>query len=486
MPTTLTKQSISARLDLGLLVPGLALLACFVGMALVGDLRQFTISFLVLNALAFAFYGWVVWRLRGPGHHRPALAPILVFALAFRIALLFATPPTLSDDVYRYVWDGRIANAGISPYALAVDSPRLDAYDSSLRALVNNSWMASPYLPAAQALFAAVYRLAPDSPLAFQLVAMALDMLTGALVLALLGRLGLPRARALIYLWNPLVIVEFAHGAHIDALMICLMMVSLWALVGARSRTGSVLALAAATLTKGLPALLLPVFVQRWGWRRVALYVALILGVCMPFAFAAGWGLLGPLDGRGLFGPLRIYAAYWNYNGGLYHWLEVMITGYSTPGAVPIDAVGWGPVRAAKLISLGLLLLSLAAIWWRSRCGEGDRTFVRWTAAPLTAYLLLSTTVHPWYVCLVLPLLPFLPAGGGERTPGGRFLVPGLYASAIVSFSYLTYLDPVNLREFELVRLVEYLPLYLMLIWAAWPAISGVGRSGTDSSRPHS
>ena len=48
----------------------------------------------------------------------------------------------------------------------------------------------------------------------------------------------------------------------------------------------------------------------------------LIVAVCLPFALGAGWGLTGPLDGEGLFGALRVYAAaseHWNYNGGLYH-----------------------------------------------------------------------------------------------------------------------------------------------------------------------
>jgi hypothetical protein len=208
--------------------------------------------------------------------------------------------------------------------------------------------MASPYLPAAQVLFAAVYRLAPDSSTPFQVAAVLFDLLTGWLVTDLLRRLGLPRARALIYLWNPLVVVEFAHGAHVDALMICLMMAALWSLVvawaaaSAAPTTFSVVALAAATLTKGLPVLLLPVVARRWGWRRTIVYAGLIIAVCLPFALGAGWGLTGPLDGEGLFGALRIYASRWNYNGGIYHWLEVGLSGYWTPGAVPPEVSAGG------------------------------------------------------------------------------------------------------------------------------------------------
>ena len=467
---------------------GLVMELCFVGMAYLGDLRQQTVPFLGKYALAFLCYVLaVLWSLRHPERRR-VLFLSWGLALAFRATRLF-TSPALSDDVWRYVWDGRLANAGVSPYALPVDSPLLDAYDSPLRVLVNNNWMASPYLPVAQVLFFAVYRLVPDSALAFQLVAVLLDLLTGLLVMDLLRRLEIPGTRVLIYLWNPLVVVEFAHGAPVvDALMIFLMLAALWPLIalssgtrraaGTRARLLSVLALAGATLTKVLPALLLPVVGPRWGWRYLLLYAGLVLAVAAAFALGPGWGLMGSLNGTGLFGAIRIYATYWNYNGGLYHWLEVLLSGYPTPGAVPLEVVGPGPIRAAKLTSLGILGLALIAVWHKSRRCEDDLAFLRLTALPLAAYLLLATTVHPWYLSLVVPLFPFLTPRRLEESKISRFLLPGIYATAVVALSYLTYLDPANPREYDAVRLAEYVPLYLMLIWAAWPAIGVAGGSG--------
>ncbi|KAA3660105.1 MAG: hypothetical protein DWQ04_20355, partial [Chloroflexi bacterium] len=73
-------------------------------------------------------------------------------AVTFRLLLLFTTP-TLSDDVYRYLWDGYVANQGVGPYAHPINSPELDYLDIPQRAQANNAWMASPYLPAAQFVF---------------------------------------------------------------------------------------------------------------------------------------------------------------------------------------------------------------------------------------------------------------------------------------------------------------------------------------------
>jgi hypothetical protein len=127
-------------------------------------------------------------------------------------------------------------------------------------------------------------------------------------------------------------------------------------------------------------------------------------------------------------------------------------------------------------ISLGLVLVS---VWWRGRDGYDDLSVLRLALVPLAAYLLLATTVHPWYVALVVPLLPFLPSRPGSSSKAERFLVPGLLFPAAVALSYVTYLDPDNLREYTLIRLLEYIPLYAALIWAAWPASGGAGETGT-------
>jgi hypothetical protein len=491
------------------LLAGTVMAICFLAIAALSELRGPPLkSFLPLFFAAAAAYGATVALLNSAS---PSLRLIWIFAALFRLTLLFNSPPTLSDDVYRYMWDGRLVNEGVSPYAHHVDSPSLDRFDSARRALVNNSWMASPYLPASQALFATVYGLAPNNPLAFQIVALALDLLTGWLVAALLWELGLRQERVLIYLWNPLVVVEFAHGAHIDAQMLCLMMVGLWVMAVEGRRTdddrrtttderrqtddggrttadgghdshvlqqrlmllvreyGSPVALAAATLTKGIPALLVPVVAWRWGWRRTLLYAGIVAGVLLPFGLGDGWGLIGPRDGEGLFGALRIYGARWNYNGGLYHWLEVAVSGYRTPGAVPPEIVGEGPIRAAKLVMAVLLGLALSAIAWKAKQCKEDVALMRLTTLPLAAYLLLTTTVHPWYVTAIVPLLPCWQSEGG-RSKEDRFVWAWLYLSVAVALSYLTYLDPSNLREYDWVRLAEYVPFYALLIWSVLPA----------------
>jgi hypothetical protein len=235
--------------------------------------------------------------------------------------------------------------------------------------------------------------------------------------------------------------------------------------------------MAAATLTKGLPALLLPVLMQRWGWRRATVYAVLMAAVCIPFALEAGWGLSLPWSTTGLFGAIGIYAGSWNFNSGLFHWLERGVLHCVELVGAPSEIVGRVSALVARLISAALLGMVVLAVGRRSRRhGDDAAALLRLAPIPLGAYLLLTTTVHPWYVTLIVPLLPFLLPRQGETTHIDRFIVPGIYLSAVVALSYLTYLDPADPREHELVRLIEYVPLYLLLIWAAWPSKPNASR----------
>jgi hypothetical protein len=207
------------------LLAGLGIFLCFVALIPFPSLRgPNVIQFIIFFLLAGSFYIFAVLRL---DHDRIPLTAIWLMALLFRIALL-ANTPTLSDDIYRYLWDGHLFTNGVNPFAFHVNSPLLDPYDTALRGLVNHNWMASPYVPTAQLYFALVERISPQSILAYQIAGGLLDLLTGVLVMDILRMLGLPRRRVLIYLWNPLIVLEFAHGAHIDALMIFLVMAAFW------------------------------------------------------------------------------------------------------------------------------------------------------------------------------------------------------------------------------------------------------------------
>jgi hypothetical protein len=131
-------------------------------------------------------------------------------AVLFRLTLLFS-PPSLSDDIYRYLWDGHLLNLGVNPYAFPVNSTALEPFNTSLRLLVNHNWMASPYLPAAAFRTAQPHRPAEHTHSDNGSRVGSGNRLAGD---GHSWRAWLARQRVLIYLWDPLVVVEFAHETH--------------------------------------------------------------------------------------------------------------------------------------------------------------------------------------------------------------------------------------------------------------------------------
>jgi alpha-1,6-mannosyltransferase len=459
--------------QIGLIVSGAGMLICFIAMTRLDHFTRQGTVYLALFFAAFLFYlaaAALTWR-------RPApLALIFAAALLFRAPLWF-TEPSLSTDVWRYLWDGHLVTNGANPYAERVDSPALDPLNVPLREHVEHGWMATPYPPAAVAVFGGVDALIPGSPTAMQVTFSLFDLATGLLIARLLRRLGRPPGRALLYLWNPLIVVEFAHGAHVDALMAFLVVLAL-SLLLARRHTWSAVALALAVLVKLVPLILLPVFVRRWGvWRTLMFALILALGF-VPFA-GAGLGL-GPGAATGLFGAARIYAAGWRTNDGLFYWL-----------AQTLDPLTSDPVLAAKLA--GLLALGGLGLWVMIHSvarsgpethrgdGSADRTLIH-AALLIAAYLLISPAVFPWYLAWLLALLPLLPL---RADPAARAFAAGwIVFSATVNLSYLFYLDPAHPHEIMWVRPVEYLPLFAFLIAALALAAGRDHRSITAPSRP--
>ncbi len=206
-----------------LYVPGGLICAAVLGIVLLGDLRQRLVPFLLCFGLAFVAYLLGVWRtlLRPSVGHGPGLWLILGLALAWRLALL-PLPPTLSDDLYRYAWEGRVLATGVSPYREAPSAPLLAPLrDGAVWPRVNNPDVSSPYPPLAQLAGLLGWALGPDGTGGVKLVSTLADLGTIGALLLLLRATGQPPGRVLVYAWHPLPLVAFALSGHNDALMVC-------------------------------------------------------------------------------------------------------------------------------------------------------------------------------------------------------------------------------------------------------------------------
>ena len=150
------RPRLRAYLGLGLLAAGLC------GLALSGDLLQHAWRLWAFYGLSLGGFG-----LLATAATSLPLRGALVAAVLLRVVFLPVTP-SLSDDVYRYLWDGQVQRAGTSPYLYAPADPRLDgvqaAAGAGLRALVNHPRLRTVYPPLAEELFLGAGPTSPAPP----------------------------------------------------------------------------------------------------------------------------------------------------------------------------------------------------------------------------------------------------------------------------------------------------------------------------------
>ena len=347
-------------------------------------------------------------------------------AIALRVVLLPMEP---GDDLWRYLWEGRIQRAGFNPYVEGPDSVLLTDLRDDEWWRINHPESAAIYPPATELTFAALARAVPATPqsavsvLAFKLVFVLADLATIALLLRLvrsdgfLNRRGAegkqssaegktedleslcvpllplctsavnpcPYRRAAWYAWNPAVAYACAGAGHFDSLMLLTLTAAVFALHRATTADAtrpawswslaSAACLGLAIAFKLIPVFLLPV----WFFALRKRTAALVLSVAIPAALTLPYG--GPVV---VLKPLLAFTEVTRFNDLVWAWLE----------AVSIQnpfGRNW-PFTLTLAVAVSVIVWKFRADWRRSAL---------WV---LGAALLLSPTLHPWYVTWILPL----------------------------------------------------------------------------------
>jgi alpha-1,6-mannosyltransferase len=254
-------------------------------------------------------YAVAVWLVLRHAWRRTALLVILAVALLARLIAL-PSPPVMSTDIYRYVWDGRVQAAGINPYRYIPNDERLAGLrDDAIYPNINRLTTAPTiYPPVAQMIFLAVTRVS-ETLTAMKVAMLCFDMVAMLAIIAFLRREGQAPERVLIYAWHPLPIWEFSAAGHIDAAAIALMCIAFWlTLSNRRLLAGAALALSA--LVKPFALVISPALWRPWDWRMPVAFVATAVACYLPYlgvgakvlGYAGGYGdEEGYRDGRGFF-----------------------------------------------------------------------------------------------------------------------------------------------------------------------------------------
>jgi alpha-1,6-mannosyltransferase len=322
-------------------------------------------------------------------NQRPALALILATAILLRLGAL-ATPVFLSDDIIRYIWDGRVQAAGINPYRYVPSDPALAALrDEAIFWHINRgNYAPTIYPPVAQMLFLLANRFG-ETVLAVKLLFVAIEAVGIGALLVVLRAAGAPREQILLYAWHPLPIWEIAGSGHVDAAVVGFVALALAAAVTGR-RIGSGAALAAATLVKFFPLVLAPAL-WRPGksnlgdWRWLAAFIAVILAAYLPY-IGVGSRVIGFLPG---------YVAEENLASGSGFWLLDIAR-----CVVPVPLAVYLGVAASVMAGL-----AIGALWRPA----DPRTSLPWAAALGIAALFFASPHYPWYFVWLVALLTAAP-----------------------------------------------------------------------------
>ena len=401
--------------------------------------RHETGRLLVTYALLFIAYAGIILLVKSDKE----VYLFLGVSLLARFVLLPAMPQ-LSDDYYRFLWDGMLINHGIHPFVHVPTTLVAQGYLEQLPPLAPTLYqhMNSPdyftiYPPVCQALFAGAFYFFPDSleggVIMLRLPILIAEVVSIFFIFKLLKIYALPAKYALLYAFNPLVILELSGNLHFEALMICFLLVNIYLFQQNRLMLSAVF-FGLAICAKLLPLIFLPLFIRRLGIRKSMYYFG-VVGVTCVLLFLP---LLNVELVKGLQNSVGLYFQKFEFNASLYYIVREI--GYAVKGFNIIEQAGkWMAIAAFVSIILFTLL---------ERCKRLPEAFL-WV---LLIYYIFATIVHPWYVT---PLVAF------SVFSKYRFAIVW---SLLVFFSYIGY-SVTGYYEHLMVVFVEYCIILVVLVY---------------------
>lgn len=454
------------------------------------------LEYLAVYFALFALYAAACWRLwKRPEKDRRLFWIVIAFGLLFRAAI-FPAQQIQEDDVYRYLWDGKVFSNGINPFEYAPAEVREfielkirepdtinEIYDErnqreleKLRELkwenqrsltflerVNHPEVPTIYPPMAQYVFRLVQTIQQDSILTLRAAFLAFDLMALVFIVLILRATSKDENLCVIYFWSPLLIKETFNSTHLDIIGISLLCGSIYFLVRSRSALAT-LFLALSVLGKLYPAILLPLYLQRSArqcvkegrspWMRpgleALLFIAVIVVFYLPFVNT----------GMATFEGLKAFSTYWQSNDSLFSILMFIYGDLFRLGAENQEIFSQdAPTFFSKATVASILLGVLCWLLWK-RPSEDDSNAIdiRNLFIVMALVFLLSPVQNPWYLCWVIPFMVLMPKRAW------------IFLTGLVGLYYLDfYFDYQEIQQYTpWIPWVEYPPFYLLLIWDLW------------------
>ena len=372
----------------------------------------------------------------------------IYLAIASHLIFLFSTPG-LSNDFYRFIWDGELINIGINPYDFT------PAELISTQNFSNNTYYQELYngmsalsrknyscYPVMSQMYFAISGFFSDSVMINLITLRVLLSITYIFcyiyLLKILELLRLNIKRAWILFLNPLWIVETIGNLHFEGVMISFMVIGTYYLLDRKLFKGSAF-LTAAIQVKLIPLILLPFFFRYLGNSKATFLYLLVMILLTTSSII----LLDQNNILHFTESLLLYFRTFEFNSFFFHYyMEYGWWRY-----------GWWRNKAYSYNLSNIVVFFIAVLSLYGDIGDPKKLLNRFMFA-FTIYLMLSTTVHPWYV---LPLLAY--------SIFTQYAFPILW-SFLVFLSYSAYADAIiDDDTFRMLVAVEYLGVISMLMY---------------------
>ena len=376
--------------------------------------RYETARLLTVYAISFIAYVGLL-KLASPA----AFRWLIGLAVVARLALL-PMLPHLSDDIYRFVWDGRLLYQGYDPFAYlpseiinGAGSVEARGIDKTLYNRLNSPNYYTIYPPVNQGVFALAAWVSPTSvrgsAIMIRTVIILAELMTLWLMVHLLKQKHSLSQQSVLYALNPLVIIELTGNLHFEALMIAFLLGSVYWL---RRNLGlSAVLFGLAVCTKLVPLILLPLYWRRLGWKKALLFYGLVAFTTVALFFP----LITPELVAGMQKSIGLYFQKFEFNASVYYLIREI--GFYRKGYNII-------AQAGRWLAIGTFLgiVLYAAL-------ERNRRLPAAYGGVWLIFLLLSTTVHPWYVTPLLAFAVFTPYRYAVAWSGLIFLTYAGYSA---------------------------------------------------------
>lgn len=381
---------------------------------------------------------------------------LLVLSLIFRLIFIWAEP-NLSQDYFRFIWDGRMLAQGLNPYislpetfAQSGEFPIAQGAELYAGMGALNGSHYTIYPPFNQFVFGLAALFSPNSifgaVVTMRILLILFDLGIIWVGAMLMKKLEMPQTQIFWYALNPFIIIETIGNLHFEGMMIFFLLLSVW-MLKEKKWAWTAIFLAFSALVKLITFIFLPLFVKYWGWKKSILFYGLTLVAFLLFYL--------PFYQDGFIDfhlrSLQLYFSNFEFNASLYNlvrWIGFEVEGYNIIKTV-------GKYSPFVVISMVMLVSFL-------RKNKKFNTLIHSFLLVITLYYFSSTTVHPWYLALPLVLSLFTTF---------RYV---LHWTLVVMLSYFTYSQP-GFKENYYLLAVEYVLVYTVFI-KEWIVLQKAGR----------